>query len=114
MLRGIDIDGIKNTPKEYVLLKALKQEEDIKGLETSLLYRAALLDRTDQSDVNEFNKVLQKYIEAKHPSIVKEREEKVTDMADQLKSLENLNLANLKFTTRKGDTLGKTGKIKII
>ncbi len=114
MLRGIDVNGIKNTSKEYILLKALKQEEAIKSLEVALMYRATLLDRTDQASLNGFNNLLASYIEAKNPMITKEREDEVSSMEDQLKSLEDLSMKDLKITTKKTDTIEKSGQVKII
>jgi len=114
MVRGIELDGIKNTPKEYVLLKTLRNEESIRGLEISLLYRSTLLDREDQKAVNDFNKLMTAYLETRNPDLIKERDEKVASMEEQLRTLEDFDMGSLKITTKKGDTLDKTGKIKLI
>ncbi len=110
MLRGIDVGEIKNTSKEYVLLKTLKQEESLKGLEVAMIYRASLLDKSDTQAVSDYNDLLGKYLEAKTPGLEKAKEADVVSMSDQLKSLEDLSMEDLNITSKHGDTLD--GKIK--
>ncbi|MBC8551798.1 MAG: hypothetical protein H8D23_19290 [Candidatus Brocadiales bacterium] len=121
MLRGIEV-GEQSNFKTAVLLQTLKQEEEIEHLRTKLIYKSVLTDRSNNDDINELNKILHAYNEARNPQIAAERDKAVKSQLAQVKALKNLDLGKVKFKATKTEAneqlenLGakEEGVIKII
>ena len=82
-----------------------------------ILYKGASLDRTDATNVNEFNELFRKYKNMVFPEESSENKESADKaIKNRLKSLENLDMSKIKIGSKKAptDLMKSSGKIKII
>ena len=63
------------------------------------------MDRSDQKEVNSFNKIMSVYNELRDPSIITERTDAVADRAEELAALEHLDLSKLDIEPMKKENI---------
>ena len=96
MLKGIEV-GEQSGFKKAVLIQALKNEEAIEHLRMMITYKSNILDRTNQEDISNFNKLLNRYDALVNP-FAKKKEESSIKTSD-VKALSSLDMSKVKFKT---------------
>lgn len=99
-----------------MLIKALQYEEIVEHLRTLLTYKAVSLVDGDEVQFNDFNKIVAQYNEFRDPSKIKDRDESVVSVKQQLDALTNLDLSKIKVKSsgKKKPDLNATDIRKII
>jgi len=115
MLKGIEVGDILGTFKEGVLLRAIQNEDMVESLKFTILREAILLDRTNPTAVEDFNKLIKTYAAIKDPYKEEENKQFIEDNREKLEKLRSLSLADL-FKKNEPSVISteKKDKIKII
>lgn len=93
MRQGFDIDKIKGTVKEAVLLKSLWREEQTEHLRTMLNYQSNL-PLTDES-VDTMQNLIDLYHDVVYPEKKKDPKQQIQEEQEMLKDMEKMSLDEL-------------------